>query len=185
MNSFWQLLLGSLEWLLLTSIYHHISFFSVYNVTLNVNKTLLQIDLLDPTSYRISMPASFLEDLTQTIFKDSLKQIQQLLSTIDKLLKFYTRFHVQERPIQLDKFVTYMLKNIWVILIDFNFFKILPLANVSLHFNGYILHLHFCQAVFWVIICTVLLTVCYYHVTYAFQSECTLYIRIYIQIPLL
>ena len=30
-------------------------------------------------------------------------------------------------------------------------------------------------AIFWELICTVLLTVCYYHVSYTFQSESTIY----------
>ena len=47
------------------------------------------------------MLVSFLEDLTQIIFNDSLKQSQQQDSKVDKLPKLYTtRFHVQERPIQ-------------------------------------------------------------------------------------
>ena len=37
---------------------------------------------------------------------------------------------------------------------------------------------------FWVLICTVHLTVCFYHVTYAFQSESTLYIRLNLKKPL-
>ena len=45
----------------------------IYNVTLNVNKKLLQIALLEPISYRINMPVSFLEDLTLIIFNDPLK----------------------------------------------------------------------------------------------------------------
>ena len=39
--------------------------------------------LLERTPYRINMPVSFLEDLTQIIFNDSLKQNQQLASTVD------------------------------------------------------------------------------------------------------
>ena len=50
------------------------------------------------------MPMSFLEDLTQIVFNDSLKQDQQLVSKVEKLLKLRTtRFHVRERPIQLVK----------------------------------------------------------------------------------
>ena len=56
--------------------------FSCY-VTLNVNKTFLQIAQLEPTPYRINIPVSFLEDLTQIIFNDSLKYNQQLTSTVD------------------------------------------------------------------------------------------------------
>ena len=37
---------------------------SFCNVTRNVNKKFLQIALLKPTPYRISMPVSLLEDLT-------------------------------------------------------------------------------------------------------------------------
>ena len=45
----------------------------ICNVTLNVNKKILQIALLEPPSYRINKPVSFLENLTQIIFNDSLK----------------------------------------------------------------------------------------------------------------
>ena len=43
----------------------------------------MQIALLEPLPYRIYMPVSFLEDLTKTIFNDSLKQNEQLASTVD------------------------------------------------------------------------------------------------------
>ena len=57
------------------------------------------------------MPVSFLEDLTQIIYNDSLKQNQHLASTIDWPLGFFTtRFHVKERPIQLVKFCNLYLK---------------------------------------------------------------------------
>ena len=39
--------------------------------------------LLEPTSYRISMSVSFLENLTQIIFNDSLEQNQQLAFTVN------------------------------------------------------------------------------------------------------
>ena len=68
------------------SISHHSNIFQLVlfiNVTLNDNKTFLQIALLEPTPYRIKMPLSFLEDLTKIIFSDSLKYNQQLASTVD------------------------------------------------------------------------------------------------------
>ena len=84
-GDFWQLLLNSLRQLLL--VYFNISpsqqfllDIIFYNVTLNVNKKFLQITLL-LTPYRINMTVSFLEDLTQIIFNDSLKQNEQLAST--------------------------------------------------------------------------------------------------------
>ena len=43
----------------------------------------LKIALLEPTPYIVNMPVSFLEDLTQVIFSDSLKYNQQLTSTVD------------------------------------------------------------------------------------------------------
>ena len=39
--------------------------------------------LLEPTPYRINMPVSFLEDLTQIIFNDSVNQSQQQASKVD------------------------------------------------------------------------------------------------------
>ena len=54
-----------------------------HNVTLNVNKNFPQIALLEPTPYGIKMPVNFLEDLTQIIFNDSLKQNQQQASKVD------------------------------------------------------------------------------------------------------
>ena len=50
---------------------------------LDVNKTFLQIALLKPTPNRINMPVSFLEDLTQIIFNDLIKQNQQQASKVD------------------------------------------------------------------------------------------------------
>ena len=77
MDDFWQLLLNSLRGFFLTylnfSPYKFLSAVIFYNVTPNVNKSLLQIALLKRTPYRISMPVSFLEDLTQIIFSDSVK----------------------------------------------------------------------------------------------------------------
>ena len=46
-------------------------------VILNVNKKFLQIAMLELTPYRINIPVSFLEDLTQIIFNDSGKQNKQ------------------------------------------------------------------------------------------------------------
>ena len=43
----------------------------------------MQIELLEPTPYRIKMHLSFLEKLTQIVFNDSLKQNQQFASTVD------------------------------------------------------------------------------------------------------
>ena len=63
--------------LLLTYFYfsqqQYISAVIIYNLTLNVNKKLLQIAMLEPSPYRIKIPRSFLEDLTQIISNDSLK----------------------------------------------------------------------------------------------------------------
>ena len=53
------------------------------SVPLMLIKKFLQMALLERTPYRINMPVSFLEDLTQIIFNDSLKQNQQLASTVD------------------------------------------------------------------------------------------------------
>ena len=50
---------------------------------MNANKKFLQKALLEPTPYRINMPVSFIEDLTQIIFSDSPKYNQQLISTVD------------------------------------------------------------------------------------------------------
>ena len=54
-----------------------------YNIRLNVNIKLLQIALLEPTLYWIYMPLSYLKDLTPDISNDSLKQNQQLASTVN------------------------------------------------------------------------------------------------------
>ena len=73
-DDFWQLLLNSLREFLLTylsfSLCKFLSAVIFYNVTPNVNKNLLQIALLKRTPFRISMPLSFLEDLTQIIFSN-------------------------------------------------------------------------------------------------------------------
>ena len=53
-------------------------FIITISATLNVNKKILHVALLELAPYRISMPVSFLENLTQIIFSDSLKQNQQL-----------------------------------------------------------------------------------------------------------
>ena len=86
-DDFCQLILNSLGRLFLTYFnFWSQQFFSAvifYNVTLNVNKTFLLIALLEPTPYRINMPVSFLEYLIQIIFNDSLKQNEQLASTVD------------------------------------------------------------------------------------------------------
>ena len=77
MDDFWQLVI---------SISHHSNIFQLLlfiNVTLNVDKKFRQIILLEHTPYRINMPVSFLEDLTQIIFNYSLKYNQQLTSTVD------------------------------------------------------------------------------------------------------
>ena len=58
-------------------------FIITISATLNVNKKILHVALLELTPYRISMPVSFLENLTQIIFSDSLKQNQQLACTVD------------------------------------------------------------------------------------------------------
>ena len=72
-DDLWHLLLNSLREFLLTylnfSLCKFLSAVIFYNVTPNVNKNLLQIALLKHTPYRISMPLSFLEDLTQIIFR--------------------------------------------------------------------------------------------------------------------
>ena len=91
------------------SISHHSNFFQLLVFIMQhlmLIKKILQIALSEPTPYRINMPVSFLEDLTQIIFNDSLKYNQQLTSTVDQLLKLYTtRFYVQEIPMQLVKLV--------------------------------------------------------------------------------
>ena len=51
------------------------------------------------------MPVSFLKDLTQMTFNDSLKQNHELGSTFDYLLKLYARFHVSERSIYQDLYI--------------------------------------------------------------------------------
>ena len=82
-------------------------------VILNVNKKFLQIAMLELTPYRINIPVSFLEDLTQIIFNDLLKQNQQQASKVDQLPKLYTtKFHVQETPFSWSSFVIYISKNI-------------------------------------------------------------------------
>ena len=43
----------------------------------------MQVALLETTPYRINMPVSFLENLTQIIFNDSIKQNQQHASKVD------------------------------------------------------------------------------------------------------
>ena len=54
-----------------------------YNVTLTINKKFMQIALLEPTPFRKNVPVSFLQNLTQIIFNDSIKQNQQQASKID------------------------------------------------------------------------------------------------------
>ena len=80
MNDFWQLETFTFDvfQFLTTAIS-----FSCYYLFINVNKKLRQIALLEHTPYRMNMPVSFLEDLTQIIFNDSLKYNQQLTSTVD------------------------------------------------------------------------------------------------------
>ena len=86
-----------------------------YNGKLNVKKTFLQIALLESTPYRISVSMSFLEDLTQVIFNDSLKPNEQLASTIDQLLKLYSKktlcFMYKKNLNCWSRFVIYILKN--------------------------------------------------------------------------
>ena len=101
MNNLGQLFLTYFSF----SSYKFLSVVIFYRVTLIfVNKKFLQIALLEPTPYRVSMSLSFLEYLTQIIFNDSLTQNQQLVLTVDYMLKLYKRFHVEQRPSQLVKF---------------------------------------------------------------------------------
>ena len=51
--------------------------------------------MLESIPYKIDMPVSFLDDLAQIIFNDSLKP---------NLAKLLPKFYIQERPIQLVKF---------------------------------------------------------------------------------
>ena len=68
------------------SVSHDSNFFQplfFINAQHNLNVKFLQRALLEPTPYWICIPVSSLEDVTQIIFNDSLKQNRQLVSTVD------------------------------------------------------------------------------------------------------
>ena len=83
---------------------------SFCDVTWNINKKISAIALLEPTPYRISMPVSFLQYLPHHFQWFTQAESTTGLTKFGYLQKLYTRFHVQEKPIQLVKFFNLYLK---------------------------------------------------------------------------